>query len=589
VAVLLADGTAKFIAVAADNGALTVSGDVTSDAGAITRIAGSGTMLLTVGGARQVQVRNVADGSMTARADLSGDITSISLAPVSDRVAIVLDGARPVLWSVKELKELASLTADREALRTLQVAEFRRSVRDSLAAVIQAQIAEAEKEITTQKEAETKARAEVEKQAPLQAEAKSKQDAAAAKTAAAKTALEAQPESAELKAALEAAMKEESGTTAVLKKTESDLAAATKSVDFAVQGIARAEQRLADHRARHATAAEVAATAAAEVEQRRAPAIAAVSSPFASVTADGQFVVTAGVDGTLRLWSAIDGKPVDVLPPIAGQAAVTGLLVTGSSAAVQLADGRQLLRPLFPAWALEREIGSEDGESPFADRVLALAFSPDGQWLAAGGGEPSRSGELTLWNVSDGSLVRRFEDAHSDTVLAVEFSADGRWLASSAADKFIKVFDPATGQFVRAFEGHTHHVMDVSWKADGTALASAGADNAIKVWNVDTGEQSRTISTYKRQVTALQFVGLQDLIVSGSGDRRVFFHTPSNGQPAREFGGNTDYVYRVATNAEGSLVVSGGEDGSVRVWNGPDAASIAVFTSPASATASGVP
>jgi WD40 repeat protein len=171
----------------------------------------------------------------------------------------------------------------------------------------------------------------------------------------------------------------------------------------------------------------------------------------------------------------------------------------------------------------------------------------------------------------------------------VEFSADGRWLASSAADKFIKVFDPATGQFVRAFEGHTHHVMDVTWKADGTALASAGADNAIKVWNVDTGEQSRTIDTYNRQVTTLQYVGLQDLIVSGSGDRRVFFHTPSNGQPSREFGGNTDYVYRVATNAEGSVVVSGGEDGTVRVWNGPDAASIAVFTAPASAAASGVP
>jgi WD40 repeat protein len=222
--------------------------------------------------------------------------------------------------------------------------------------------------------------------------------------------------------------------------------------------------------------------------------------------------------------------------------------------------------------------GSEDGgDSVFVDRVVSLAFSPDGSLLAAGGGEASRSGQLTLWNAADGTLVREFPNAHSDTVYGIEFSPDGKFLASAAADKFVKVFNVASGEFVRAFEGHTHHVMDVSWKGDGTSLASAGADNAIKVWNVETGEQARTIATYTRQVTSLQFVGMQDLFVSSSGDKRVFFHTASNGNPAREFKGSTDYVYRAATNPDGTLVVSGGEDGSVRVWNAADAVEIANF------------
>ena len=141
----------------------------------------------------------------------------------------------------------------------------------------------------------------------------------------------------------------------------------------------------------------------------------------------------------------------------------------------------------------------------------------------------------------------------------------------------MKVFNVATGEFVRAFEGHTHHVMDVTWKGDGTALASAGADNSIKVWNAETGEQSRTITTYTRQVTSLQYVGMQDMIVSSSGDKRVFFHTASNGNPAREFKGSTDYVYRAATTPDGTFVVAGGEDGSVRVWNAADAQEIITF------------
>ena len=221
--------------------------------------------------------------------------------------------------------------------------------------------------------------------------------------------------------------------------------------------------------------------------------------------------------------------------------------------------------------------GEVGGDSVFVDRVLSLAFSPDGTLLAAGGGEASRSGQLTLWNVADGTLVHQFVDAHSDTVYGIDFSADGKLLASASADKFVKVFDVATKQFVRSFEGHTHHVMDVSWKSDRTALASAGADNAIKIWNAETGEQARTIATYTRQVTSLQYVGQQDIVVSSSGDKRVFFHTAGNGSPAREFPGNPDYVYRAATNVEGTIVAAGGEDGVVRVWNAADAAVLANF------------
>ena len=67
------------------------------------------------------------------------------------------------------------------------------------------------------------------------------------------------------------------------------------------------------------------------------------------------------------------------------------------------------------------------------------------------------------------------------------------------------------------------------------------------------------------------------MILSSSGDKRVFFHTASNGNPAREFKGSTDYVYRASTTPDGAVVVSGGEDGSVRVWNAADAKEIITF------------
>ena len=51
-----------------------------------------------------------------------------------------------------------------------------------------------------------------------------------------------------------------------------------------------------------------------------------------------------------------------------------------------------------------QSFGSAVGDSPIIDRVTALDYSPDGKTLASGGGDPSRSGEVLLWNLAEGKL-----------------------------------------------------------------------------------------------------------------------------------------------------------------------------------------
>ncbi len=579
IAALLADGSVRLLTVAADTGAVTVTAEIKSDVGPIVKLSGHGSTLLTVAGTRTVQNWKVEDATQVNRFDLPADITAVDVNSATDRAVFSLADNTATLWSLKDAKQIAMLNTNRSAQLHLKEAERTKAILDARVTVIKGQIDENDKEISAQKEAETKAKAEVEKLTPPKTEAKTKYDAAIAATAAAKTALEGKADDEALKKAVMEAEKAETAAKDVSTKADSDHAIAVKTVDFATQAIVRAEQRGVERKQQHEAATAEATAATAVVEERKAPAVAAAPSIFAAMVGDGRYVATSEASGTLRIWNAVDGVAIDVLPGTQLGSTVTSMKTAATSAFFTTADARIVTRSAFPDWQLSASLGgSEDGgDSIFVDRVLSLAFSPDGKLLAAGGGEASRSGQVTLWNLADNSLVRQFPDAHSDTVYGLEFSADGKFLASAAADKFVKVFNVATGEFVRAFEGHTHHVMDVTWKGDGTALASAGADNAIKVWNAETGEQSKTITTYTRQVTSLQYVGMQDMIVSSSGDKRVFFHTASNGNPAREFKGSTDYVYRAATTPDGTVVVSGGEDGSVRVWNAADATEIVTF------------
>lgn len=509
------------------------------------------------------------DGKTVRTFEHAVSLTHAAIAPDGTRVAAVDSNGTALLWNAADGKLIASLDTDLRARQHQQRSATQLAVAEARVNVTTAQITEAEKRVTEQKDSVKKANEAVKKAEETVAKAKETQTQEKGKLTKAQENLKAKPDDANLKKAVTTAEDNLKKSDDALSSAEASLVSNRKSVKLSEQAVQRAksvvaasQQQLKEDETKLASAKEVA-------NEANSAAAKKTKSQFVVFVSDSS-VSTLDPSGTLRLWRASDGLASDVFPnewtdfqPQSVTVLEGRIHVTSEGS-----TSTRILNP-FPGWQLSTVLGPhEKGDSLLADRVLALSFSPDGTTLAAGGGEASRSGELTLWDVDHGQLVHRFEDAHSDTVYGLDFSRDGRFLASAAADKFVKVFELATKQFVRSYEGHTHHVMDVSWKGDGTRLASAGADNAIKVWNADTGEQTRTITTYKKQVTALEFVGMEDEFISSSGDRRVFRHRAGNGGTVREFQGCPDYVYCAATTDDGSLVAAGCEDGVLRIWDG---------------------
>ena len=134
----------------------------------------------------------------------------------------------------------------------------------------------------------------------------------------------------------------------------------------------------------------------------------------------------------------------------------------------------------------------------------------------------------------------------------------------------------ATGKVVRQFEGHTHHVLGVSWNRNERTLASAGADNVVKLWDFVTGEKKKNITGFDKEVTAISFVGYTDQAVAASGDSKVRL-VREDGNEVRSFSGANDFIESAAVTLDGKIVIAGGQDSVLRVWDGTNGKLIASF------------
>lgn len=175
---------------------------------------------------------------------------------------------------------------------------------------------------------------------------------------------------------------------------------------------------------------------------------------------------------------------------------------------------------------------------------------------------------------------------HQSVVCCVRFSSDGEMMASGC-HKTAQVFDVKTGdrkfsvtrpgsnggQNNGGFNGQNEaddaYVRAVCFSPDCTKLVAGMPHNTIRVWDIASNEEGPSMTGHESEIYSLDYVG--DLIVSGSGDRRVRLWDPRNGQCKKVFGtengGPTDGVTSVALSPDGRYLAAGSLDKVVRIWN----------------------
>lgn len=160
-------------------------------------------------------------------------------------------------------------------------------------------------------------------------------------------------------------------------------------------------------------------------------------------------------------------------------------------------DGRTLASGdslnISPIIIWDAQTGKQILTLPTGDIPLylgGLVFSPDGTLLAAGGSlmdsaNGQDGGVLILWNVNSGERERIMTAGmSSQRIMSLAWSPDGHWLAAGTYNGRIILWDMLALQPVASLDGHADQIFGLSWSDDSTLLASSSMDGTVLIWEL---------------------------------------------------------------------------------------------------------
>ena len=231
----------------------------------------------------------------------------------------------------------------------------------------------------------------------------------------------------------------------------------------------------------------------------------------AEFSPDDSLIVTAGCDGTAKLWSAVSG--LCILTFVGHGDSVNTAVFNHDGAAVLTGSSDGTAKH----WSVDsaRCIRTLTHVPACKDSVTA-ALSPrdDGIALTA-----TRKG-LILWDLGSGTPI--WHQLHSGTHVSRKldnFSPCGKWLLSISAHPGhdVHVWDVGcTCLHHRRLDGHTAPVSEASFSMDGSQVLTASNDHTAKVWSLSPDRKVRTFQ-HDSAVFGAAFCpkGLQIVTLSG--------------------------------------------------------------------------
>jgi len=177
---------------------------------------------------------------------------------------------------------------------------------------------------------------------------------------------------------------------------------------------------------------------------------------------------------------------------------------------------------------------------------------------------------VRVFNYNTMDKVKAFE-AHTDYVRCIVVHPNLPYIFTSSDDTLIKLWDWEKGWIcTQVFEGHSHYVMQVAVNPkDTNTFASASLDRTIKVWSIGQPTPNFTLEGHEKGVNCVDYFhgGDRPYLVSGGDDRQVKIWDYQTKACVQTLEGHSHNVTAVAFHPELPLIITGSEDGTIRLWH----------------------
>jgi WD40 repeat protein len=298
----------------------------------------------------------------------------------------------------------------------------------------------------------------------------------------------------------------------------------------------------------------------------------------------GAFAVAGSDDGMVRLIDLTSGLVTQTMNDNRKSSVGSNPFQSPSRAVAFSPNGSFIASGSYPGVAIfDVSTGTLVRSYPRTSYTNAIAYSPDGQKIAAGSAgvqlPATYPGSIEILEVSSFSSLISIPVPNGG-VRAVSFSPDGQSVAAARVNGEVAIYDVNTGQLKMSFGNIAFdYALSVAFSPDGRTIVTSGGsainwyEGQVKLWDVQTGQMLKIVKEGSRSET-VTFSPDGTKVAVGSSDGAVRVYGIPNltliaQSGVAKFGNNNvhqGFVQSVVFSKDSKLLLSGSIDQSIKTW-----------------------